>query len=169
MLACCARERVGSHNSTLGRWRLVATSILLLCGAALLPSQSQAAFPGRNGRIAFVNTGFPRQLLSVRSNGSGKRILGRRLYAPTWSRSGRHIAFEVPGDAGSAIGIARADGRGRRRVTNVADAEPSWSPDGHHIAFFRQDPCAIYSQNEEPCPPKLEASTQWGVMVYGAV
>jgi dipeptidyl aminopeptidase/acylaminoacyl peptidase len=32
-----------------------------------------------------------------------------------------------------------ANGRGRRRLTNGADSNPSWSPDGTEIAFDRYD------------------------------
>lgn len=119
-----------------GRTGLAATVAAL---AALAPT-ADAAFPGRNGRIAFDNVA----MLSVRPSGSGLRVLGSG-YHPRYSRSGRMIAYGCGTDAqdncrrGVGIRIRRADRRGRvRAITrNNFDDHPDWSPGGRSIVFTR--------------------------------
>lgn len=56
-----------------------------------------------------------------------------------WSPDGRTLAYEAKynEDAVPQIYLIKADGTGRRRLTNTATAarDPSWSPDGRKIVF----------------------------------
>jgi Tol biopolymer transport system component len=63
--------------------------------------------------------------------------------APAWSPDGSRIAFQS--DRGKRlpdIFVMRADGSGRRRVTDtgVIEGSPAWSPDGKSIVFERTRP-----------------------------
>lgn len=54
---------------------------------------------------------------------------------PSWSPSGRHIAFTRIRDDGAWIGIMAADGTGERLLT--PGLLPAWSPEDSTLAFFR--------------------------------
>lgn len=92
---------------------------------------------GRSGRILFA-TGAG--LRSVRPTGGGRRIVTRRGGddAPTWSPSGRRIAWV----RGGRIWVARSTGGGARPLTSPPagrrDSAPAWSPSGRAIAFVRR-------------------------------
>jgi TolB protein len=67
--------------------------------------------------------------------------------APRWSPRGDLIAFSSMLGGKFQICVIKPDGRGYRRVTNVASNEhPTFSPDGRHIAFEsnRHGKWAIY-------------------------
>lgn len=117
----------------------VALIILIGCGAA----PSYAAFPGTNGKIAFVHydstAGY--QIRAVNPDGSGTTQLAPvgQNFNPRWSANGRRIAFTSDRDGNPEIYVMDADGANQRRVTNspASDSNPSWSPDGQRIAFQR--------------------------------
>ena len=110
--------------------------------ALCAPAVAHAAFPGRNGRIAFDNVA----MLTVRPEGH-LRILGPG-YNPRYSRSGSMVAYGCGTDVsdncarGVGIRIRRADGRGHPRpvTANNFDDHPDWSPDGRSIVFTRYPP-----------------------------
>jgi Tol biopolymer transport system component len=121
-------------------------------------SAADAAYPGRNGRIVFVEsaegrggTGWPETIVSVREDGTDRRALTRPTsvsadFAPAWSPDGRRIAYvhssgrQVgPHTAGTEIWVMEADGTRKRRLTRnaVFDGSPTWSPDSRRILFVR--------------------------------
>jgi Tol biopolymer transport system component len=133
---------------------------LCLLVVAALASAADAAFPGRNGKIAFVRqthaTGGIDQVAPaiyvVNPDYTGLKRLtdpasGADDSSPTWSPSGKKIVFvrdvhaaQVPGD-GHELFVMNGNGSGVRRLTRnaVYDDYPAWSPDGSWIAFTRED------------------------------
>src|ERR687897_350142 len=98
----------------------------MLAVAALPPAAADAAFPGANGRIAFIDTEVnpdgtaTQSVRSVRPNGRGVRTLishtaeppARPLYGPRWAPSGRRFVVEYL----DAITVVSSDGRSRRAL-----------------------------------------------------
>jgi Tol biopolymer transport system component len=139
------------------RWvvALGASGVVWLAGAASL---GQAAFPGRDGRIAFVwnaNTRVAPQscqdIFSIEPNGSDRRRLTSgcpwEYSGPEYSATGKRIVFVrahelySPQAQGAGIYVMSADGAHLRRITaSVFDAQPSFSPTGRQIVFERYLP-----------------------------
>jgi len=115
--------------------------------AALIAAvPAQATFTGFNGRIAFTwsrgGEGFetgptPRLvgIVSVRPDGSGRRLIVRGGTTPRYSPGGRRIAFM----RNERLWVARADGKHARPLTPAGwpVTEHQWSPAGTSIAFIR--------------------------------
>jgi Tol biopolymer transport system component len=149
----------------------LATALTAL--AVALPTSAQAAFPGRNGRIAYEDErtlGPPcclgpfdtaSQILSVAPNGSRPRTLlgfDRFLLGPAYSPNGRKLAGSRGGPCGNAANslyLVRADGRGRLRgltlppCHGMGDNNPGWAPDGRRLVFVRYGLCPPFAP--EPC------------------
>jgi Tol biopolymer transport system component len=118
----------------------------LLC-ALLLAAFAQAAFPGANGKIAFVNQpccSGPLDIYTINPDGSGlKRLTTNGGRFPDWSPDGTKIAYLGPCDscAGGAVHVMNADGSGDVQLTSGGTyAYPAWSPDGNRIAFVDYTP-----------------------------
>jgi Tol biopolymer transport system component len=96
-----------SRRSTAAIVALATTLIVASAGAA------PAAFPGRNGLIAFrsdTSEAVSPQLFSIAPSGGGRRNLTRNLYANvggSWSPDGSKVA----GERGRASGHRRGVGR----------------------------------------------------------
>jgi Tol biopolymer transport system component len=144
---------------------LAALAAFAICTA----SPGQAAFPGRNGRIALDEGG---SIFTVSPTGSGSRVLVRNTQGdPSYSPGGRRVVFTGAGpDAAERIEVVRTDGRGRRVLTRRGiqsrDHDPSWAPDGRRIIFVRNHPCGYYSEVEAMCPPRVRRSRNFGILVY---
>jgi Tol biopolymer transport system component len=135
---------VDAKRAKLRAW----VSLALAAGglALALPAAAQATFPGGNGRIAYTwsrgGEGFetpphPRLVgvVSVRPDGGGRRLVARRGTEPSYSPSGRRIAFL----RSNRLWVARADGKRARPVTprGWPTANYEWSPHGTRLAFVR--------------------------------
>jgi Tol biopolymer transport system component len=153
---------------------------------AIVADGAQAAFPGANGRIAFVREEFvwpppdpnevrpplepelvSSRIETVLPNGRGRRVLhsfgagetGREL---AWSPNGRLLALE----SGGRLAIVRHDGTGLRRLPRLteSDTEPAWSPDGRRLAFSGVQPCLycnpLYTVSRDGTA--LRQVTPWG-------
>lgn len=125
--------RISTHRlSTAAVASAVAVGSLL----AAAPSAS-ATFPGRNGRIAFVDGTL--NISTIRPDGTGVRRLTSGGYAdnPAWNSAGTKIAFERRHDGNSDVYIMDADGSHVVQVTHrtTDEGNPQWSPDGRQLAF----------------------------------
>jgi Tol biopolymer transport system component len=133
-------ERVGGrggrvHASTVGG--AVALAAFLL--AAALTSTAFAAYPGKNGRIAFeLHTNKSASIESVQPNGTDLRRLAPGT-DPSWSADGTQMVYSRTVTHQSDIFLMNADGTNQRRVTGRMGAEtsPSLSPDGKWIVYDR--------------------------------
>jgi dipeptidyl aminopeptidase/acylaminoacyl peptidase len=142
--------------------RRAALSIgLMLAVVAAVAGTANAAFPGRNGKLALglplaTDQGFNEDIWTMEPDGSGaKRLTTEPTWEdqPAWSPNGRWIAFSRSESiccgerqGGGDIWIARADGTEQRRITNdpAHETSPSWSPDGSQIVFAAtSDPVPI--------------------------
>jgi Tol biopolymer transport system component len=131
---------------------------LIVVAALMCSAAANGAYPGRNGRIAYVesargraNAGWGLTIVTVHPDGTGRRALTKPTrtsgdFDPAWSPDGRRIAYVHstgstvgPGQVGTEIWVMDADGSGKRRLTwNVSfDGGPTWSPDGRRIMFVR--------------------------------
>lgn len=118
---------------------LIAGLLCLLC--LLLAAPAEAAWPGRDGAIAFgrgndiwvqLPSGKQRQL----TDGKAAEI------EPTYSRDGRRIAFVRFSNGGSDIWVMNSDGSNQRPVTQTAagEVQPAFFPSGRSVAFVRSAP-----------------------------
>lgn len=110
--------------------RLIAVLAMIL-SFAVFAHGAHAAFPGKNGKIAF---GSDDGLVhTVNPDGSGLESLGPG-WEPAWSPGGTKLAI-------AGISTMNADGSGRTVLTTgERDGQPSWSPSGDQIVFDRQGP-----------------------------
>jgi len=115
---------------------LVVPAALLLAGTA--GRAATGAYPGVNGRIAFVRNGdifsivptpAPHGLVQLTHLGDAS--------GPRWSPDGTRIAFL----SGGNLWIMDANGGHQTQITDAAplftDSRPTWSPNGRYLAFVR--------------------------------
>jgi Tol biopolymer transport system component len=131
--------------------RLVSPVLFVIAIAAIIVPSAGAAYPGKDGLIAYsflhINEG---------EDSGGLLTHGPRLKekpkaltenagdrSPAYSANGRLIAFEGQREGGEVRGshiyVMRADGSGVRQVTKGVfdDGEPTFSPNGKTIVFDR--------------------------------
>jgi hypothetical protein len=158
--------------------RLVARAIVgLACVSvvALTAIPAYGAFPGRNGRIAYVDPGLG--ISSVWPNGMGRQRLVREGRDPAYSPRGDRIAFtrffeirvDDPGVTRfelSRIELIGAAGRGRSVLTGGDDYSPAWAPGGKRISFSRTNPCDKYYDVEANCPPRVQMDREYGALIH---
>jgi hypothetical protein len=118
---------------------IVTLLALLTLGAAVVPREAEAAFPGENGRIVYKG---PDGITTMAADGSDIRVVfpstaidfGR---SPEWSPGGTMIVFSRIMQGNADIWRMNADGSGLVRLTRHAgaDEDPAWSADGEKIAF----------------------------------
>jgi Tol biopolymer transport system component len=133
------------------------TAVLAVVTAGLGAAGAHAAYPGRNGLIAFGHIFYPAgsdelagaHILRITTFGGGRsrelRTCRRRAKcehgSPAWSPNGRRLAFDTAlgeGGLGNRIVISGANGRNRRRLgvpDGLSASSPTWSPNGRRLAF----------------------------------
>ncbi len=134
------------------RARSVLTVALLALAAA---PAAHAAFPGKNGLIAFQKIKSPSSEIYVMGPKGGKEwdiTRTRRVSetAPAFSPNGRAIAFlwvgfGTTGHQNGGIGVINSDGSGLKHLTSGnIDTDPvfgpTWSADGKSILYEREKP-----------------------------
>jgi Tol biopolymer transport system component len=108
----------------------------------LLAAPAEAAWPGRDGAIAF---GRANDISVQLPSGKQRRLTdGEAANAePAYSRDGRQIAFvRFFSNGGSDIWVMNSDGSNQRPVTKTPEGEvqPAFFPSGRSVAFVRSSP-----------------------------
>jgi hypothetical protein len=110
-----------------------------LAGVVLVSPAAEAAYPGGDGRIAFVRNN---QIYTMTAAGKHVAKLTHRGVnsQPTWSPDGTRISFIREYNGRTDVWVMNAWGHQKRNVTksgDVTSAGASWSPDGKRLAFAR--------------------------------
>jgi Tol biopolymer transport system component len=134
------------------RARIVLTATAVL---ALLAPAAHAAFPGKNGLIAFEKAKRGLNDIWVMSPNGGKPrdVTATRRAAENFASfapNGRTLAFiwfsaAIPSQQKNGIGIVNSDGTGYRRLTSaptdtVSYFNPRFTADGKTIVFWKSRP-----------------------------
>jgi WD40 repeat protein len=138
------------------RW-LVPVVFAVAVVAVGASEHARAAFPGVNGKLAFVSSRDGNQEIYVmNADGSDQTRLTSNAASdsePAWSPDGNKLAFRSDRDGNEEIYVMNADGSGVTRLTSNAasDSGPAWSPDGSKLAFVsdRNGPHDIYVMNAD--------------------
>jgi Tol biopolymer transport system component len=144
---------------------LLVAAVLVACAVVLLAVSegAEAAFPGKNGRIAYNEEGV---IYTINPDGSGKsKVVNTSEAGSTidYSPDGKRItyaSYEGFNDGNPAgpqkdheIYTINVDGTGKFQLThnNRYDSDPSYSPDGKRVAYTRIDghDAEIYTINAD--------------------
>jgi Tol biopolymer transport system component len=128
--------------------RRLAIAACIAATALIAAPAANAAFPGTNGKIAFVRLdGNFDQIFTINPDGTGEGQLTSSSNSlsnetPSWSADGQKIVFcrgDCFFDSNSEIWVMNADGTDQHKVPNTGpnDLEPAFLPDGR-IVFTRQ-------------------------------
>src|SRR5215217_5451134 len=117
-------------------------------GAAMLAvnEPAQAAFPGQNGRIAYVLPlpNGSHEIYTMKPNGTDRKKLTNNLAydtSHTYSPSGTKIAFASvrEGDVSKIYTMNAKDGTDQRDLSGSTNGkDPTYSPSGTKITFVGQ-------------------------------
>jgi Tol biopolymer transport system component len=113
-----------------------------------LPASVGGVAQRPTGVLAFESYDEQAEIVTMRPDGTGLRVLVPNASEPAWSPDGRWLAYTAqPGQIGyPSIWRVRASGANARKVsrfkvkipgTPIASA-PSWSPDGRRVLFTAQ-------------------------------
>lgn len=122
----------------------VAAATVLVTALSVAPAD--AAFPGRNGRIAFyMDRGSGAEIYTMRPDGTDLQRLTHldvSVERPQWSPDGTKIVFQMDRqDGGCDIEVMDSDGSNLLDITPDRYLErgcaggPSFTPNGHRIVF----------------------------------
>jgi Tol biopolymer transport system component len=130
---------------------LCTLAVMCVGGLAAGVSPTLAAFPGHNGKIAFVSdrNGGDEDIWTMSPNESNRVNLTRDSAGndtlPNWRADGHKIVFSsnrvsaTNPEADLEIFVMNGDGSNQTQITSNAldDEDPAWSADGRSIAFQR--------------------------------
>jgi Tol biopolymer transport system component len=123
---------------------MVAAAVLVACLVALLAlsERAQASFPGKNGRIAYLDRSESGdyEIYSMKPDGTDRKRVtddSANDYAPDISPDAKKIAFVSLRSGANKIYAMKAGGTAVRNLSGSEDGEagPAWSPSGTKIAF----------------------------------
>jgi Tol biopolymer transport system component len=131
-------------HSSVGRLVVIAVFALICETMGAMPAG--AAFPGPNGRIAFVNKNDGYQIFTMAPDGTDvlqlTSLKAAGAFGPSWSPDGSTILFTKGshGKALASVWVMGADGTQKSEL--VGDQkfnydQASYSPDGSSIVFQR--------------------------------
>lgn len=127
----------------------LAAGVLLCALAAAAPAP--AAFPGRNGRIAFEGFGGgDSEIFTVDAYGRDRRGITHDSSGddtPRFFPSGRRMAFEGCSPDGCGIFTMRADGTRARRLDWIPSDATQPTVSAHAIAFTRRLDQGVFVTN----------------------
>src|SRR5438128_196639 len=127
-----------------GRCALLVLALSAL--VAILPGAAKAAYPGANGKVAWVsnNGGADLEIMSSNYDGTAVTQLTTNTVDdkdPAWSPDGTKIAFARfdTGLGRFVLWTMNADGSGQALLAAFSQSvtQPTWSPDGSKIAVTR--------------------------------
>lgn len=142
---------MGMTKTVFGKvmWARRSPTALVLCVAAaaavaltllsLAAQPVEAAYPGKNGKIAFFSNRSGNNIFVISpSSGAVTKITSSNGASdPAYSPNGTKIAFKSASRSNYEISVMKANGSGVRQITDtpVVESDPTWSPDGKKIAF----------------------------------
>jgi TolB protein len=153
------RRRIG--------WPLLAL-VAAVIGAVWAPAASNAAYPGKNGRLAIEGDTRP-GIWTVRPNGNRlTRVTGKKglPFNPSWSPNGNWIAFTQFGD----LRKMRPDGSHKTKLVSGVSSDIStnisWSPNGRRLVFNKKDDLWTVKRNGKDAKritktPDAETAPSW--------
>ncbi len=103
-------------------------------------SQARAAFPGQNGKLAFVRS-FDIWVANPDGSNPVQLTTSPGLdRSPRWSPDGTRIAFASSRSGGSKMFVMDADGSDQRQLTftSARDRTSAWSADGTKVLYDRE-------------------------------
>lgn len=114
--------------------------VALVAGAisvVLVAAPADAAYPGADGRIAFVRAN---QVYTATAAGGTvtKLTSSAKNYRPRWSPNGRQLSYVHEVNGRRDVWVMLANGGSKQAVTrsgDVTSAGATWSPDGRTLAF----------------------------------
>jgi TolB protein len=117
---------------------LTATAVLL----AVVAPAAEAAFPGRNGRIAYeqyLPSSNTFELRTMKADGSSVKTVAKNAFEPALSPNGKKIAYVKAVKGAPQIFTMNADGANKKQLTDFTNGadEPAWSPNGKRIVYVR--------------------------------
>lgn len=88
-------------------------------------------------QLAFGRCEATCDVIVMKPDGRGERVLVHDGFPSAWSPNGKRIAFASSRDGDDEVYIINADGSGLTQVTHndVGDFPTAWSPDGKRILF----------------------------------
>jgi Tol biopolymer transport system component len=141
------------RRPVLGIAATMVAAMLAACGGAMLAVKepAQAAYPGQNGRIAYVShlpSGL-HEIYTMNPNGTDrKQLTDDSVYdtSPVYSPSGTKIAFVGQDEDEDILVMNAKDGSAKKELTNtppvngyeVRERGPAYSPDGTKIVFYKE-------------------------------